>query len=68
MKHQSRRPTNIGEDYVDYEYNLCPTLDFFGCLLSRGSYIRVLEPQWVAVKVRNMLLEASKRYEDEENV
>lgn len=30
--------------------------------------IRVLEPQWVAVKVRNMLLEASKRYEDEENV
>ena len=65
--HQSQKLVNEGENYVDYEYNLCPTLDFFGYLLSRGSYIKVLEPQWVAEKVKNMLLEAVKRYENEEN-
>jgi predicted DNA-binding transcriptional regulator YafY len=66
--HHSQKLMNEGEDYADYEYNLCPTLDFFGYLLSRGSYIKVLEPQWVADKIRNMHLEALKRYEDEENV
>lgn len=67
MKHQSRRLTNKGDDYVNYEYNFSPTLGVFGYLLSRGSCIKVLEPQWVAEKVRNMLFEATKRYENEEN-
>lgn len=65
--HQSQKLVNKGEDYTDYEYHLCPTLDFFGYLLSRGSYIKVLEPQWVADKIKNMYLEALKRYESEEN-
>lgn len=65
--HHSQKLMNEGEDYADYEYNLCPTLDFFGYLLSRGSYIKVLEPQWVADKIKNMLLKAAKRYENEEN-
>ena len=58
---------NEGEDYADYEYYLSPTLDFFGYLLSRGSYIKVLEPRWVAEKVKDMHLEAAKRYDNEEN-
>ena len=67
LKHQSRKLANEDEDYVDYEYDLTPTLDFFGYLLSRGSYIKVLEPRWVAEKVRNMLLVAAKLYKNEEN-
>lgn len=60
--HHSQKLVNEGEDYADYEYNLCPTLDFFGYLLSRGSYIKVLEPRWVADELKKMLQEALKRY------
>lgn len=65
--HHSQKLVNEGEDYADYEYYLSPTLDFFGYLLSRGSYIKVLEPRWVAEKVKDMHLEAAKRYDNEEN-
>ena len=65
--HHSQKMINEGEDYMDFECYLCPTLDFFGYLLSRGSYIRVLEPQWVADKLKKMHLEALNRYKNEEN-
>lgn len=65
--HHSQKVVKRGEDFIDYEYDLCPTLDFLGYLLSRGSYVQVLEPQWVADKIKEMHFDAMKRYEKEEN-
>jgi len=36
------------QDFADYELNLRPTTDFKGQLLSRGAWLKVLEPQWLA--------------------
>lgn len=62
--HHTQKLINRGEGFVDYECKLRPTLDFLGNLLSRGACIRVLEPQWVADKVKQMLLDAINRYEE----
>ena len=43
-----------------------PTIDFSGHLLSYGSRIKVLKPQWLADEIHDMHLEAALTYEPEE--
>lgn len=49
--HHTQREIGQGEDYKDFELTLRPTADFFTPLLSRGRFIKVLEPEWVAEDV-----------------
>lgn len=49
--HHSQKEIATGDNYSDFELYLCPTLDFVGHLLSRGAYIKVLEPAWLADKL-----------------
>jgi predicted DNA-binding transcriptional regulator YafY len=62
--HPTQRLINRGDGFVDYECKLKPTLDFMGYLLSRGSFVKVIAPQWVADKVKQMHMDATKRYEE----
>lgn len=61
--HTTQKLINKGDGFVDYECRLRPSLDFLGFLLSKGCFIKVIEPQWVADKVKQMHMDAVKRYE-----
>jgi len=62
--HSSQKIIGEGEDYADFEMRLRPTIDFCGMLQSRGSLIKVLEPQWLADEIRTMHLDAAQLYEE----
>jgi len=61
--HSSQREIGQGEDYVDFELQLRPTVDFSSHLLSKGNQIKVLSPQWLAEEICEMHAEAAKNYE-----
>ena len=60
--HQSQRELASTPDYTDFSYDLRPTSDFIGQLLSQGSGIEVLEPQDLRQKMRELVEESLKRY------
>lgn len=49
--HPSQRKIGEGEGYSDFEVKLRPTVDFKGHLLSRGQWLRVIEPQALANEI-----------------
>ena len=51
-------------DFADFELFLRPTFDFMGQLLSRGSRIKVLEPQSLAEEIREWHEEAARNYRE----
>ena len=51
-------------DFADFELNLRPTMDFKGQLLSRGAWLKVLEPQWLADEIREWHEDSAKIYEE----
>ena len=55
--HQSQR-----DDYTDFSFDLRPTSDFLGQLLSQGSGIEVLEPQELRQKMHDLIAENLRRY------
>lgn len=61
--HHSQREVCKDEDFSDFEMWLSPTSDFWTPLLSRGSAIKVMQPQWLADEIRRMHIEAAKLYE-----
>ncbi len=61
--HKSQREIGRGENFSDFELFLRPTPDFCAHLLSRGSQVKVLSPQWLADEIRNLHLEAAQQYE-----
>ena len=61
--HSSQRIVGNGDNYIDFELRLRPTVDFCAKLQSRGCLIKVLEPEWLANNIRQMHLDAAKLYE-----
>lgn len=62
--HHSQKELQSTDEYTDFEVTLRPTEDFYSPLLSRGPYIKVLEPQWLADEIKNMLSSAAKLYDE----
>ncbi len=58
--HHSQKELAVGDDYVDFEVKLHPTSDFLAQILSRGRWLKVLEPENIALKIRRMHLEAAE--------
>jgi hypothetical protein len=50
--HHSQRLVSKCEDYADFELYLRPTADFCAQILSRGKYLKVIKPQWLADEIR----------------
>lgn len=46
--HHSQKIIEEGEIYTDFELYLKPTADFAAAILSRGGWVKVIEPQWFA--------------------
>ena len=52
------------QDFADFELFLRPTTDFKGQLLSRGAWLKVLEPHWLADEIREWHEEATRNYRE----
>ena len=52
------------QDFADFELFLRPTTDFKGQLLSRGAWLKVLEPQWLADEIRQWHEDSAKIYQE----
>ena len=64
----SQREIASGEDWIDFEYWLRISNDFYTPLLSRGPNIKVLQPQWLADEIRQKHLKAAGLYEGAEGI
>lgn len=65
--HNSQRKVKQTDDYMDFEYYLCPTTDFRDYIIGRGNKFKVLSPKWLADEVKYKHLEAAKAYTNENN-
>ena len=65
--HHSQHEIGHGDDYTDYELLIRPTPDFVSHLLSLGTSVKVLSPQWLADEVGQTHWDAAELYYPEEN-
>ena len=61
--HHSQKEISTEDGYSDFEMTLSPTSDFWTPLMSRGSAIKILHPQWLAGEIKRLHLEAAKHYD-----
>ncbi len=57
--HHTQQLIADGGDYCDFALTLRPTSDFKARLLSRGRWLKVISPQWLADDIRQQHLEAA---------
>lgn len=62
--HHTQREIAIAEDYADFAMDVRPTYDLLGKLMSLGKYVKVLEPQYIADRLRQQLQEAADVYNE----
>jgi hypothetical protein len=60
--HASQREIATTEGYTDFSFDIRPTADFLGQLLSHGDGIEVLEPADLRHKMRQLIANNLKRY------
>ncbi|MBO4607733.1 MAG: WYL domain-containing protein [Prevotella sp.] len=58
------RQQQAEHDYTDFEFHLRPTADFKGQIMSRGAWLKVLEPEWLAQEIRQWHEDAIKKYQE----
>ncbi|MBO7581161.1 MAG: WYL domain-containing protein [Bacteroidaceae bacterium] len=51
-------------DYSDFEFLLRPTADFKGHLMSRGAWLKVLEPEWLAQEIRQWHEDSIRKFQE----
>jgi predicted DNA-binding transcriptional regulator YafY len=61
--HHSQRELQQTDEYTEFSFDIRPTVDFLNELRKYGDGIEVLEPLELREKIRQMLLDALKRYE-----
>ena len=62
--HHTQKEIYTCDKYVDFEYQLRPTMDFLAHILSQGCDVKVMEPQWLADEIHQMHQNAIKLYEE----
>ena len=62
--HHSQTIVEEGSGYTDFGLKIVASDDFLTPLLSRGAAIKVMEPKWLAEKVKDMHLMAAKLYDE----
>lgn len=63
--HPSQRTMAQGDGFADFELTLRPTVDFRNYVMSRGRYIKVLAPQWLAEHMEDRHRRAAEIYSKE---
>lgn len=62
--HHSQKEIKRTDEYTDFELKIKPTNDFKTHLLSLNSWVRVMEPAWLADEMKDWLKSALSRYEE----
>lgn len=62
--HPSQHELMETDSYADFEYTLRPTNDFKAHLLSRGQWLIVQSPEWLARDVQQWMKQALQRYDE----
>ncbi len=62
--HHSQRELEATEEYTDFELVVRPTSDFKAHLMSRGRWLQVLSPQWLADELQQWLQAALDAYKN----
>jgi hypothetical protein len=62
--HHSQKEIKKTEEYTDYELKLRPAEDFKKFLLSLSTWVRVLEPAWLANEMQQRLKEGLNIYKE----
>lgn len=62
--HHSQREILSTEEYTDFELSMRPTSDFKASLMSRGEWLQVISPDWLALDIQNWLQAAINRYKN----
>lgn len=62
--HHSQREIFATEEYTDFELFMRPTSDFKASLMSRGEWLQVISPDWLALDMQNWLQAAINRYKN----
>lgn len=60
--HHSQKVIGRGENYTDFEYYIRPTIDFCGHILSLANQLKVICPQSLADKIRQMAMDTLEMY------
>ena len=60
--HPSQREINATDEYADFEVIIRPTGDFKAHILSRGEWLQVIQPEWLANDIRDWHLKAVENY------
>lgn len=66
--HHSQRELNETEEYTDFEYIMRPTNDFKSYLLSRGQWLTVVSPDWLAKEVCEWMKNALAQYNNNQSI
>ena len=62
--HHSQKEIKSTDEYTDFELKLKPTNDFKTHLLSLNSWVRIIEPEWLAEEMKDWLKDALSRYDE----
>ena len=61
--HPSQREIAANDEYVDFEIIIRPTSDFKAHILSRGEWLQVISPAWLAQDIQDWLQAAIGKYQ-----
>lgn len=65
LHHTQKELKQTGEtNYADFELFLRPTSDLKGYIMSRGAWMKVLQPAWLADEIRQYHEDAIKKYQE----
>lgn len=64
--HHSQREIDCTDEYTDFEFYMRPTSDFKANLMSRGEWLQVVSPEWLAEDIQQWLQTAINRYKTAE--
>lgn len=62
--HHTQKVIKKTDEYTDYELRLRPAEDFIQYLLSLSTWVKVMEPAWLAKEVQQRLKDALSRYKE----
>ena len=65
--HPSQREIAATDEYADFEIRVRPTSDFKAHLLSRGEWLQVISPEWLATDIKNLVQAVLEKYKKENN-
>jgi hypothetical protein len=66
--HPSQREIAATDEYADFEIRVRPTSDFKAHLLSRGEWLQVISPEWLATDIKNLVQAVLEKYKKENNL